>query len=744
MTAAVFRDTPSMSIPLTQNTAPVLEFDCLYTHDTRKKTKKWQDGFLRYHTFNKRVLVYDVPRNLIGDMHWSGGEAVQCGDELSLERNGVMVEVAEQIGQTETDLTELIKKSKNKPTSDAQSPAPMRAIAQTPRAQPAGLVARSNTLLKHKSLNALLGTPRGPIGKAQLPSRSPFEERHANVENEDWTDGRPPKRPRIESAPAGNVTRITTTTPRPVQRNYPPLWARTTDAAKQKRSAPGLAGQQRLGTKEIIDLSDVDGLCGGAIGGKQTNYFLPGFSDDALGQSSPPAKRRPVTTRSTSGRFSSPAFQVQQVKAKPRQEAAKPHSEVSIARPQTHRKKSPELLKAREPAVEELAMQQRQQQRMSDLRAQAREPALNAKSVRPAGSMSQNPAISTTGQTLRLLSTSRKKRTLLCQDQLTKKPQRLCSNTDDAADALLVQADDEFQQERPLTSREKVEARLAKINKKKKTAKKPSPQKAPRVLEPNLKDAPMIINPDSDDDLPDGPPMVHAEEEQDLPAGRPHTSHEASALELARLDRRMLPPAAPRPKSAAQPPSPTPSILPPPAREDRTLRRVVSDSTVLLPSSKSKRVPGAPVRYTPSPTRRSRESTPASAPGSRQSTPVPDKQQRNPSSPPDRTAYKKKGPLQKSVSLNMTSSGTPTVMLSKPFQKPGKASIQRKTPKDVGPWSREAFDIFDWRPPGWIEEQWCVGNKAAGVSASTNGDAPQPPPGLSCGAALPTFGRPVA
>jgi hypothetical protein len=70
MTAAVHRmGTPSLSIPPSQNTAPVLEFNCLYTHDIRRKQKRWQDGFLRFHTFNKRVMVYDVPRNFIGDMH---------------------------------------------------------------------------------------------------------------------------------------------------------------------------------------------------------------------------------------------------------------------------------------------------------------------------------------------------------------------------------------------------------------------------------------------------------------------------------------------------------------------------------------------------------------------------------------------------------------------------------------------------------------------------------------------------
>ena len=119
MTAAVYRTTrPSLSVPHTQNTAPVLEFNCLYTHDVRRKQKRWQDGFLRFHTFNKRVMVYDVPRNFIGDTHWKAEEAVQYGDEVTLEKDGVLVQVAESVGRTETDLTEL-RRSKNKGSSDS-------------------------------------------------------------------------------------------------------------------------------------------------------------------------------------------------------------------------------------------------------------------------------------------------------------------------------------------------------------------------------------------------------------------------------------------------------------------------------------------------------------------------------------------------------------------------------------------------------------------------------------------------
>jgi hypothetical protein len=192
MTAAVHRTgTPSLSLPPTQNTAPVLEFNCLYTHDIRRKQKRWQDGFLRFHTFNKRVMVYDVPRNFIGDMHWKEDTAFDEGEEFTLERDAVLVQVAESVGRTETDLTELkqsAKKSRREGGGQRSSPPPMSLATPSramgpPMARPGtASVAGGNTQLKHRSLNALLGTPKGRIGKAALPTKSPFEMRRTSVE----------------------------------------------------------------------------------------------------------------------------------------------------------------------------------------------------------------------------------------------------------------------------------------------------------------------------------------------------------------------------------------------------------------------------------------------------------------------------------------------------------------------------------------------------------------------------------
>ncbi|PNS19485.1 hypothetical protein CAC42_7329 [Sphaceloma murrayae] len=168
MTSTFIRGSLSTQIPQTQNTAPVLEFRCLYTRDLRRKAKRWQDGFLRYHTFNRRVMVYDTLRTFIGDTFNPGGAELQEGDEIDLEKHYVMVQVSEPTGTTQTDLTELMEsRHKNKDATKADSPASHR-ISQESASVP---------YQKHRSLSALLGTPKGPLGKASLPTTSPFEDR---------------------------------------------------------------------------------------------------------------------------------------------------------------------------------------------------------------------------------------------------------------------------------------------------------------------------------------------------------------------------------------------------------------------------------------------------------------------------------------------------------------------------------------------------------------------------------------
>ncbi|CAK3881170.1 Hypothetical predicted protein [Lecanosticta acicola] len=723
MTAAVFRNTPALSVPQSQNTAPVLEFNCLYTHDIRKKNKKWQDGSLRYHTFNKRIMVYDVPRNLIGDTHWTSDEAVQEGDEVTLDRNGVLVEVGDSIGQTETDLTELRKsRKKDQPGSKASTPARTIPNGSARLGNAAGSVSRGITQQKHRSLNALLGTPKGPIGKATLPTKSPFEERHADIENEEWEEGRPPKRARVGSAPAWNVTR-TTTTPKSAKQTQQPPWARTADAAKQKKKAPLQPGQQRLGTREIIDLADEEDPKGD---------FLPGFSDSALEPCSSPKQKtsNAAPKQKASVRSSSPAFQTQRVPAKPVND--KHVIDVDGLSRQRDFQRAKTATNGTLEHGKDGASEKEKRRLECDSPGTMRESSSLSRAPSPRPS---RPASSRPGQMLRLAASGPKKKTLLCQDQLKKKPKRISStNTDELAQGLI----DEFHEDenenggRPKTARERFEERLARIDKKRGSTSNARLQ--------SLKVAPPPVEIDSDDG--EEAPTDNTIQE------RPRTSHEASAIDPRRLDDMMLPP-APLSARREESPAPAPPVPRPSAsiqQEARPFRRAISDS-ITTSSGKPRRVPGAPVRYTPtpSPTRRSREPTPSAGPGSRPTSKA--------GPPPPRTnnrngSIKQKRPLQKSVSLYVSAHGMSTVLLSKPFQAPGKSKAQKQTepeqPKEVeGPWSREAFDLFTWRPPNWDEENWCQKageEKEHGVARAQDMDNQEegaPPVGLSGGVSFP-------
>lgn len=224
------RHTPySTALPASQ-TAPVAEFRCLFTTDVRRKQKRWQDGYLKFHTFNSRVMVSDQARNHIGDTYWKESNELQEGDELSLDK-GVLVEVAEAVGITQTDLAPLLAKKKEQPRDAPARPTPSASTRpfQRPTSVAPSNVARANTQLKHKSLNTLLGKPKGPVGKA-VPMKSPYQARMEKEQENDFLDERAPKRQKTTQRAAvwrasSPVHEDESSPGRPM-----PLWARTADA----------------------------------------------------------------------------------------------------------------------------------------------------------------------------------------------------------------------------------------------------------------------------------------------------------------------------------------------------------------------------------------------------------------------------------------------------------------------------------------------------------------------------------
>ncbi|KAL4806105.1 hypothetical protein BDV18DRAFT_138682 [Aspergillus unguis] len=184
----------SLNVPATQNTAPVVKFRCLFTHDMRRKAKRWQDGFLRFHTFNKRVMVYDNTGYFVGDLHWRAPEGIQDGDELELDK-GVLIQVCEPLEKTETDLSALYQnKSQNSPSHPANAKPPPSSVRSTSKP----------TLSQQapRSLNDLLG-----IKKPGTPQMlSPYEQRNGQRPSTiRQLNEQPRKRQRISPEPSRQV-----------------------------------------------------------------------------------------------------------------------------------------------------------------------------------------------------------------------------------------------------------------------------------------------------------------------------------------------------------------------------------------------------------------------------------------------------------------------------------------------------------------------------------------------------------
>ncbi|KAI0201841.1 hypothetical protein F4808DRAFT_424006 [Astrocystis sublimbata] len=202
MAAAVQVMQSSTSTALSQphtaaTTATVREHACLFTHDLRRKQKRWQDGRLKYHTFNKRVMVHDERGNFVGDTHWREDYDLAEGDDLELDRGGVIIQVGECVGSRDQDLSELVDKRAQE-KAERQAAAAAAAAARRPPTTPIvpRQAARPQPLLQ-KHLHDVIGTPSGHHGRAVVPKESPYDERQQQLSE----DNRPAKRRRREISP---------------------------------------------------------------------------------------------------------------------------------------------------------------------------------------------------------------------------------------------------------------------------------------------------------------------------------------------------------------------------------------------------------------------------------------------------------------------------------------------------------------------------------------------------------------
>ncbi|KAI0805469.1 hypothetical protein GGR55DRAFT_277779 [Xylaria sp. FL0064] len=178
-------------------TATVREHACLFTHDLRRKQKRWQDGRLKYHTFNRRVMVYDERGNFVGDTHWREDYDLADGDDLELERGGILIQVGECVGTRDQDLSELIDKR----TQERAQRQAAAAARRPPVATVATLHHVKQQSIPQKHLHDIIGTPSGHHGRAVLPKESPYEECQQRQSPPQSDDTRPAKRQRRGISP---------------------------------------------------------------------------------------------------------------------------------------------------------------------------------------------------------------------------------------------------------------------------------------------------------------------------------------------------------------------------------------------------------------------------------------------------------------------------------------------------------------------------------------------------------------
>ncbi|KAJ5182598.1 hypothetical protein N7492_000214 [Penicillium capsulatum] len=213
-------------------TASVVKFRCLFTHDLRRKSKRWQDGYLRYHAFNKRVMVYDEQGNFIGDHHWRSGDEVQDGDELELDK-GVLIEVGERMSTTQTDLTNLFEKRK----SSQGSPSSNTHLSQAARTSTP--VRSSGSSQPFRSLNDLLGIRKAPVGHLM----SPYEERHHLSSSNTNTA--------LSSGPDRPLKRQKVVVPQPTAINKKKSVSEVVDLTEPER-IPSNSNQSRVGLVQEV------------------------------------------------------------------------------------------------------------------------------------------------------------------------------------------------------------------------------------------------------------------------------------------------------------------------------------------------------------------------------------------------------------------------------------------------------------------------------------------------------------
>jgi hypothetical protein len=650
MTAAAVRSTANFNLPHTQNTAPVHEFRCMFTHDLRRKQKRWQDGLLKFHTFNKRVMVYDDVRNFIGDTHWKEDGALQMDDEITLDE-GILVQLGEAVRTIQTDLTPLFERERKRPEEGAHKAAPELSTAarRTLGGQTNGIQVLQK---KHKSLNTLLGAPRGGHGRAVLP-QSPYDARHGVDENRESPSM---KRRKVgedqTSAQSWSVTRLTKATPSKEM----PLWTKTSGARRgaiqlqsvsKAKKDPAPKSQRRLMVKEIVDItSDHEE-----------------FESDVTMPSTPSSVVRFGTKMAVA--------------------SVRPATEPVIEPPivPARRNRSPELLLP--PLSPSVSTTNRVQNIQSRLDAEA-----DASPVIPEAA----PKL----KALRLAK-SQPRPMLLCQKPVSKGLESASAARGVFQDLLEFSDVEELPAPKPASKRVGRKPTLIENGASVALIQEGVTAKAIRNVRDSSSPAFTNMGPRAEHfEAPCPSPNKPIASEPRIRKQKTMSRLDELALAQGMMDQRLMSASSKASKQRSKPTNQAKAADGglSKAPSDRVFRRVQSESDANMPAMLDEDLALLPIinEEDPAPSvatkSKSRSKSPAKrAPQSKASTTTNTKKK----------SQQAKQPLQRSMSLNQV------IQKTRPKQKQMEEPLLPVKDVEVGPWTVEATDLFDWRPPDWEE-----------------------------------------
>lgn len=211
-------------------------------------------------------MVYDDAKNYIGDHHYRESDQIHEGDELKLDK-GVLVEVGEGIGKTETDLAPIFEKSR--PQKGSSTPrAPLR---QLPSASTAKAVAPCSSA-RPRSLAEVLGASQGPIGRARLPTQSPYEQRQQTLGLINDTNEHPAKKRKLN---IGKENR------RPLERRILTGGSKGESATTKTSNTSAIHAQARQTDPRLARTGDANEACPDGNGGPRS---LDASRTEFLGQ----------------------------------------------------------------------------------------------------------------------------------------------------------------------------------------------------------------------------------------------------------------------------------------------------------------------------------------------------------------------------------------------------------------------------------------------------------------------------